>query len=190
LLLPTVLFYAIFLFLFSIAPGGLSLSFSTTIFSKFSNISSRNVPRGIKGKCYDSQPSGSNKKKNTENRKQMAVYKKKKRGFFGAFFHYQSKYIKRRKSGSRNEYKKTEFYPHIFLFFIFLMEMLTFYELLLCLVATTTTERERKKTAIYKQNRGKKLKEVKRTFCVFLLFCFLPVFISFSTWGDIFLLTT
>jgi hypothetical protein len=25
---------------------------------------------------------------------------------------------------------------------------------------------------------------------VFLLFCFLPVFISFSTWGDIFLLTT
>lgn len=86
--------------------------------------------------------------------------------------------------------KKPNF-THTFSYFLFfLMEMLTFYELLLCLVATTTTERERKKTAIYKQNRGKKLKEVKRTFCVFLLFCFLPVFISFSTWGDIFLLTT
>jgi hypothetical protein len=86
LLLPTVLFYAIFLFLFSIAPGGLSLSFSTTIFSKFSNISSRNVPRGIKGKCYDSQPSGSNKKKIQKTENKWQSIKRRSADFLGLFF--------------------------------------------------------------------------------------------------------
>jgi hypothetical protein len=54
-----------------------------------------------------------------------------------------------------------------------------------CVLWQQQQQREReKKTAIYKQNRGKKLKEVKRTFCVILLFSFFTGFyIVFNVGG-------